>query len=349
MAHFLQQLGVSLPLIQSPMAGLQDSALTIAVSDAGGLGSLPAAMLTPQALQQELDLLSQRKQPYNLNFFCHQMPTYDTEQQEVWQTVLAPYYKAYGITATNQNPAAASAPFNAEMLNLLEHYKPPFLSFHFGLPEPALCQQLKKWRTKIISTATTIAEALYLQERGVDAIIAQGLEAGGHRGHFLTDDLSVQMGTFALLPQIVKAVHCPVIAAGGISDATGVAAALSLGAAAVQVGTAYLLCPEAKTTPLHRAAIKSSAAQHTALTNLFSGRPARAIMNKLMQELGPMNAKAPPFPLARAAITPLRAAAEQTGCSDFSPMWCGQNVSGCQEISAFELTQQLCKGVKTLK
>lgn len=346
MTHFLQQLGVSLPLIQSPMAGLQDSALTIAVSDAGALGSLPAAMLTAQALQQELDLLSQRKKPYNLNFFCHKIPAYDAEQQAVWQIVLAPYYKAYGVIATNQNPVAASAPFNAETLNLLEQYKSPILSFHFGLPEPALCQQLKKWGTKIISTATTIAEALYLQERGVDAIIAQGLEAGGHRGHFLTDDLSLQMGTFALLPQIVKAVNCPVIAAGGVSDATGVSAALSLGAAAVQVGTAYLLCTETKTTSLHRAAIKSPAAQHTALTNLFSGRPARAIMNRLMQELGTMNANVPPFPLARAALTPLRTAAEKTGCSDFSPLWCGQNASGCQEISAFKLTQKLCEKLR---
>ena len=196
----------------------------------------------------------------------------------------------------------------------------------------------------MLSSATTVEEALWLQAQGVDAIIAQGLEAGGHRGHFLSDDLTRQMGSFALLPQIVRAVDVPVIAAGGIADAQGVAAAMALGAAGVQVGTAYLLCPEATTSALHRAALQSEAAQHTVLTNVFTGRPARGIVNRVMREQGPISAAAPAFPLATAAIAPLRAAAERQGSGDFSPLWSGQNATGCQALPAAELTRQLAQG-----
>jgi nitronate monooxygenase len=193
---------------------------------------------------------------------------------------------------------------------------------------------------KILAAATTVEEARWLEAQGVDAIVAQGLEAGGHRGDFLTDDPTAQLGTFALVPQIARAVRVPVIAAGGIADAKGVAAAMALGAAGVQVGTAYMLCPEATTSPVHRAALKSEAARHTALTNLFSGRSARGIVNRLMRELGPMNASAPRFPLAAPAITALRAKAESQGKGDFSPLWCGQN-PGCREIPAAQLTRSL--------
>jgi nitronate monooxygenase len=215
------------------------------------------------------------------------------------------------------------------------------VSFHFGLPSSDLLARVKAWGAKILSSATTVEEARWLEAHGVDAIIAQGVEAGGHRGMFLSDELSTQVGTFCLVPQIVRAVKVPVIAAGGIADANGVAAALALGAVGVQVGTAYLLCPEATTSPLHRAAHKSAAAHHTALTNLFTGRPARSIMNRIMRELGPINAAAPAFPLAGSAIAPLRAKAESSGSSDFSPLWCGQNPSGCKEIPAAQLTREL--------
>ncbi len=201
--------------------------------------------------------------------------------------------------------------------------------------------RVRAWGAKILSSATTIEEARWLEARGVDAIIAQGLEAGGHRGSFLSDDLTTQVGTFALLPQIVQAVRVPVIAAGGIADAKGVAAAIALGAAGVQIGTAYLLCPEATTSPVHRAALKSGNAQHTALTNLFTGRPARGIVNRLMSELGLISDAAPAFPLATSAIAPLRAKAEGQGSGDFSPLWCGQNASGCREVPAAQLTREL--------
>jgi nitronate monooxygenase len=219
------------------------------------------------------------------------------------------------------------------------------VSFHFGLPSADLLERVRRWGAKILSSATTVEEARWLQAHGVDAVIAQGLEAGGHRGMFLSDDLNTQVGTFALLPQIVQAVNVPVIAAGGIADAKGVAAAMALGAAGVQVGTAYLLCPEASTSALHRAALKSGAPSFTALTNLFTGRPARGIVNRIMRELGPISAAAPAFPLATSAIAPLRASAEGRGSSDFSPLWAGQNVRGCKEVPAGVLTRELASAL----
>ncbi len=224
---------------------------------------------------------------------------------------------------------------------MLESYRPPVVSFHFGLPSAQLLARVKSWGSKVISSATTVDEARWLEGHGVDAIIAQGLEAGGHRGIFLTDDLSTQVGTFSLLPQVIRAVKSPVIAAGGIADAQGVAAAMALGAAGVQLGTAYLLCPESLISPIHRQALKSNAARHTALTNIFTGRPARGIVNKVMREMGAINPLAPAFPLATSAIAPLRAKAEAQGLGDFTPLWSGQNATGCREIPAGDLTREL--------
>ena len=217
------------------------------------------------------------------------------------------------------------------------------ISFHFGLPPTPLLARVKRWGSVILASATTVDEARWLEENGVDAVIAQGVDAGGHRGTFLSEDLSTQVGTFSLVPQIVQAVKVPVIAAGGIADADGVASAMALGAAGVQIGSAYLLCPEATTSAVHRAALKSAAARHTALTNLFTGRPGRGIVNRLMRELGPINGLAPVFPLATSAVAPLRAKAEAEGKGDFSPLWSGQNVTGCKEIPAAELTRDLAR------
>lgn len=340
-----QLFDLELPLIQAPMAGVQDSALAVAVSNAGALGSLPCALLPPDAMRKELkSLTAQTTKPYNVNFFCHPTPVFDANRDAVWKAALAPYYREYSIDPAAIPSGPGRLPFSADAADVLEEFKPPIVSFHFGLPSADLLTRLKAWGAKILSSATTVQEALWLEAHGVDAIIAQGLEAGGHRGMFLSDDLTTQVGTFALLPQIVRAVKLPVIAAGGIADAQGVAAAMSLGAAGVQVGTAYLLCPEATTTPLHRAALKSDAAQHTALTNIFTGRPARGIVNYIMRELGPMSPAAPPFPLATAAIAPLRAKAESRGSTDFSPLWSGQNASGCLERSAADITQALAAG-----
>ncbi len=339
-------LGIELPIIQAPMAGVQGSALAIAVSNAGGLGSLPCAMLTTDALRGELaTIAATTRKPVNVNFFCHTPPVPSAEREAAWHAALAPYYAEHGIDPATIPAGAGRVPFNDDAAAVLEAFKPAVVSFHFGLPEQRLLARVKAWGAKVFASATTVEEARWLEGHGADAIIAQGLEAGGHRGIFLGDDLTTQVGTFALLPQIVREVHVPVIAAGGIADAQGVAAALSLGAVAAQIGTAYLLCPEATTSAVHRAALKHASARHTAVTNVFTGRPARGIVNRVIRELGPMSAAAPAFPLAAAAIAPLRANAERHGSGDFSPLWAGQNVSGCREIPAGELTRMLAAAV----
>lgn len=338
----LKILSTELPIIQAPMAGAQDSELAIAVSNAGALGSLPCAMLTTDGVHEQITAIrAQTDKPVNVNAFCHVPPTPDGAREAAWRSALAPYFEEFGLDLDAIPQAPVRAPFSDEVAEVLAAFRPEIVSFHFGLPAPDLLARVKAWGARVLSSATTVEEACWLEERGVDAIIAQGLEAGGHRGMFLTDDVTTQIGTFALLPQIVQAVKVPVIAAGGIADARGVAAAMALGAAGVQIGTAYLLCPETTISDAHRAALKSEAARHTALTNLFSGRPARGIVNRVMRELGPMSPMAPAFPLASAALAPLRASAESLDSGDFSPLWCGQMPEGCREVPAATLTQDL--------
>lgn len=343
MTAFVKLLGTDLPIIQAPMAGVQASALAIAVSSAGGLGSLPCALLGPEETRGEIAALARTNKPYNVNFFAHPEPTLDAGREAAWRAALAPYFREFQIDPETIPAGPGRAPFSAEAAALLDEFRPPIVSFHFGLPDPELLRRAKNCGAKIFSSATTVDEARWLEAQGVDAIIAQGVEAGGHRGMFLSNDMSTQIGTFALVRQVVHAVKLPVIAAGGIADAEGVAAALALGATAVQVGTAYLLCPEAATRPLHRAALQSEAARHTAVTNLFSGRPARAIVNRFIRECGPISDVAPAFPLAAAAVMPIRAKAESRGSGEFSPLWCGQNASGCKEVPAAQLTRELAR------
>jgi nitronate monooxygenase len=337
-----QLFGIDVPIIQAPMAGVQGSALAIAVSNAGALGSLPCALLSRDGLVQELAAIkAQTSRPFNVNFFCHAVPSVDADREAAWRAALAPYYREFDIDMASIVPGPGRAPFNAEAAAILETVKPRVVSFHFGLPEEAVLARVRAIGARIVASATTVDEARWLEARGVDAIIAQGIEAGGHRGIFLSDDITTQVGTLALVPQIVRAVHVPVIAAGGIAGAQGIAAMLAMGAAAVQIGTAFLLCPEATTTRIHRDALASDAARHTALTNVFTGRPARGIVNRIVRELGPLCAAAPAFPLATAALAPLRAAAERRGSGDFSPLWSGQNASGCRPIPAAQLVREL--------
>jgi nitronate monooxygenase len=301
-------------------------------------------LLTVETMRKELTAIrAGTNKPFNVNFFCHTPPMPSAEREAAWRKLLAPYFREYGIDETSIPAGPGRAPFTAESADALEEFEPRVVSFHFGLPPPDLVARVKRWGSKILASATTIDEARWLEANGVDAIIAQGSEAGGHRGMFLASDVSTQLGTFALVPQVASAVKVPVIAAGGIADATGVAAAIALGAAGVQVGTAFLLCPEATTSSVHRQALKTDAARETALTNLFTGRPARGIVNRLMRELGPTNGLAPEFPLATAAIASLRAKAEAQGKGDFSPLWAGQNATGCKEIAAAKLTRELVK------
>lgn len=327
------------------MAGSQGSALALSVCAAGGIGALPAAMLSPEALTQELQALStDTDRPWNVNFFCHTPPLPDPAREARWREALSPYYVEAGLDIAAVPAGAGRVPFSHAVADLVEPFRPPIVSFHFGLPAPDLLARVKGWGSVVLSSATTVDEALWLQAQGVDGVIAQGVEAGGHRGMFRTNDLTSQMGTFALLPQVVAAVKLPVIAAGGIADAAGVRAALALGASGVQVGTAYLCSDEATTSAIHRAALQSEATRHTALTTLFSGRPARGIVNRAMRELGPLNPAAPAFPTATAAIAPLRTYWEKRGSGDFSPLWSGQNASGCAPLPAGEITRQLLRG-----
>jgi nitronate monooxygenase len=340
MTSCLESLGLSAPIVQAPMAGVQNQRLAAVVCNAGGLGSLPAAMLSPGDLQTQLTALQQATdKPFNVNFFCHTVPTPDAQRETAWRDHLQPFYKALGLDAQQIPNGPGRVPFNHQTADVLEAFRPAVVSFHFGLPAADLLQRVKSWGSVVLSSATTVDEALWLQAHGADAVIAQGLEAGGHRGMFLTDDLSTQIGTFALLPQIVQAVSIPVIAAGGIASAAGIRAAKALGAAAVQIGSAYLCSNEASTSALHRAALQSPAAGHTALTNVFTGRPARGIVNRVMRELGPISPLAPAFPLATAAMAPLRAAAEAQSSSDFTPLWAGQNTAHITSRSATDITQ----------
>lgn len=335
-------LGIELPILQAPMAGATGSAMAIAVSNAGGLGALPCAMLSAEQIRQELEAFSiASRGPINVNFFCHTPPQADAEKAERWKQALKPYYDEVGADFAAPTPVSSRAPFDEAACVLVEQFKPAVVSFHFGLPEPRLLARVKASGAKVLSSATTVAEALWLEQHGCDAIIAMGFEAGGHRGMFLSDDLNSQVGTLALVPQIADAVRVPVIAAGGIGDARGIAAAFTLGASAVQLGTAYLFCPEAKISPAHRRALHTARESDTALTNLFTGRPARGISTRIMRELGPISALAPAFPLAGGALAPIRAISEPQGNSDFSNLWSGQALRLGVELPAEQLTRKL--------
>ncbi|MBP5085250.1 nitronate monooxygenase [Pseudomonas chlororaphis] len=338
--RILDLLGIELPIIQAPMAGATTTAMVIAAAQAGGLGSLPCAMLSPEQIRQEVQSIRQAtRAPLNLNFFCHQNPTPDPEREILWKNALEPYYRELGADFEAPTPVSSRAPFDAVSCELVEELRPEIVSFHFGLPEPALLARVKATGAKVLSSASTVDEAIWLEQRGCDAIIAMGYEAGGHRAIFLSEDLNTQVGTMALVPQIVDAVQVPVIAAGGIGDARGIVAAFALGASAVQLGTAYLFTPEAKVSAAHHRALRSAKESETALTNLFTGRPARGIVNRVMREIGPINPLAPAFPLAGGALMPLRAKDN----ADFANLWSGQALRLGLELPAFELTRTLAE------
>jgi nitronate monooxygenase len=341
--------GIEHPIVQAPMAGAMDVDLAAEVSLAGGLGSLPAGMLSREALRDQFAKLRARTdKPVNVNFFCHTPPTLNNAREASWRDRLAPYYRELGIDPAAPVPSSNRAPFDAAFCELIEEIKPPVVSFHYGLPAADLLARVKAAGCRVMCSATTPDEAVALERAGVDAVIAQGTEAGGHRGMFLTEDLAAQIGTFALVPQVVDAVKVPVIAAGGVADARGIAAALALGAAGVQIGTAYLRCPESKISTAHRTALAGARADSTVLTNVMSGRPARAVANRLIRELGPISDLAPEFPLAAGALAPLRAKAEAAGSGDFSPMWCGQAAALGRDMPAGELTKALAAEAQAL-
>ena len=339
--RLLDLFGIRHPLLQAPMAGASGVALAVAVSRAGGLGALPCALLSPEQAGAQVEAFRRDASgPLNLNFFCHTPPEPDAQAEAAWMAALSPYYAALGLDPEAPRPTAARAPFDDAFCALVEAVKPDVVSFHFGLPAADLMARVRASGARIISSATTVEEAVWLAERGCDAVIAMGFEAGGHRASFLTEDMRAQPGTFALVPQIVDAVDVPVIAAGGVADGRGMAAALALGAAGVQVGTAYLRSPESLIPDFHRQALAAARDDGTAVTNLFTGRPARGIYNRLMTELGPMSAAVAPFPTAAGALAPLRTARPGP---DFSNLWAGQAAPLAEALGAEEVTRNLAR------
>nr|WP_281397036.1 nitronate monooxygenase [Sphingobium boeckii] len=334
-------------VIQAPMAGSGGVELAGAAIRGGGVGSLPCALLTPDQVEPQVaQVRAVAKGPLNLNFFCHVLGPQPDET--AWHKALAPYYAEYGVGPPDEPPPLRQ-PFDDAMCAVVERVRPEIVSFHFGLPESALLDRVKATGAAIMSTATTIAEAVYLESMGVDGVIAQGFEAGGHSGRFLPGPQGTEMGLFALVPQIKDAVSVPVIAAGAIADARGIAAAFALGADAVQIGTAYLRSPESLASPLHRASLAGqigAGTTQTRFTNLITGRLARGLPNRLMEEIGPVSALAPPFPYASVALTELRKAAEAQGRTDFSTLWSGQSARLAQPLPAEELTRIFVKAAR---
>ena len=333
-------LDAELPVIQAPMAGVQDEVLAIAVSEAGGLGSMPCAMLDGARLEAALQRFATLARPINLNFFCHRMAEPEPAEELRWHQALEPYYLEFGLQPPVSSTAGARRPIDATTVALLEPFRPRIVSFHFGLPAPALLDRIKAWGATVLASATTVDEGAWLERHGADLVIAQGIEAGGHRGHFLSHDLTLQLSTAELVARLSRSLTVPIVAAGGIGNRADVMAMLAAGAAAVQPGTAYLLCPEARTTEIHRTALQQPN-RASEITNLFSGRPARGLVNRLMHDLGAMSTLPPAFPWASRSLAPLRAEAEARGVDDFSPLWSGTKANAFPGCDAATVTRVL--------
>lgn len=333
---------IDVPIVQAPMAGAMDADLVIAACEGGALGSLPCAMLSVDKAREQVSIIRQRvTAPINLNFFCHVAVGVDPVREAGWRKRLTDYYKELGLDPGMDIQAANRAPFDAAMCELVEELKPEVVSFHFGLPDKALLKRVKAAGSVVIASATIVKEAVWLEQNGADAVIAQGAEAGGHRGMFLTESIAGQPGTMSLVPQVVDAVSVPVIAAGGIADGRGIAAAFALGAAGVQIGTAYLQTPESRVSALGQAALAAAEDDSTVITNVMTGRPARGVVNRVMRETGPVSPDAPAFPHAATALAPLKAAAEKLGRTDFTNLWAGQSAALSRRTGAAELTRAL--------
>jgi nitronate monooxygenase len=346
--RLLDLFGIELPIIAAPMANFAGVDLAVAVAEAGGLGSLPCAALSPDQIRSGgAEFRSRSNKPLNFNFFCHAVSPPDLPKDRAWLKRIAPYFAELGIEPPTLPLPAGHPPFGEADCAAIEALRPEIVSFHFGLPPKPLLARVKATGCKILGCATSLREGLWLAERGVDAIIAQGAEAGGHRGMFLETDVAMQVGTFALVRAISGSVQVPVIAAGGIADGRAIAAALALGACAAQIGTGYLTCRESTISPLHRKAL-ADPGRETAITNVLTGRPARGVVNRFMREQGPIDDAAPNFPLARPAIAPLRAKAESQGSADFSPLWSGQAAILPPAMGAGELTRKLAKEARAI-
>jgi len=340
--RLLQLFKTEFPIVLAPMAGAMDAELVIAAAQGGALGSLPCALLSAEKAREQINIIRQRvSAPVNMNFFCHKAVDADPRREATWRQRLTPYYQEHGLDPAAPINSALRAPFDAALCEVVEELKPEIVSFHFGLPDQALLSRVKAAGCIVMSSATTVREAIWLEEHGAEIIIAQGAEAGGHRGMFLTDNIAEQPGTFALVPQVVDAVKVPVVAAGGIADGRGIAAAFALGASGVQIGSAYLRCPESRVSAPARIALAQARDDSTVITNVMTGRPARGVTNRVMREVGPISPDAPAFPHAATGLAPLKAAAEKQGKVDFTNLWAGQAVRMGREMPAAELTRAL--------
>ena len=333
--------GIEHPIVQAPMAGASTPAMAIAVANEGGLGSLGCAMMPPEELRTAAaEVAAATNRAINFNFFVHTEPDLAAYDPSTMQRALAPFYEEYGLEAPPA-PALGAPGFSDATLDVLLALSPKVVSFHFGLPSADSIEALKRAGAKLIGCATNVAEARALEDGGMDAIVAQGAEAGGHRGAFIGAPHENDMGTIALVPMVADAVRVPVIAAGGIFDGRGVAAAFKLGADGAQIGTAFLRAPQSAVSPLHKQALADHPDNATRLTRLFSGRPARSVRNRLMDELGAQEHATAPFPTQRGLVAPLAVAAARRGKADFMPLWSGQGGPRAQEASTAKIFAQI--------
>lgn len=335
----LDLLGVTHPIIQAPMSGFSSPALVAAVSNAGALGSLGCATLATQAARDQIEEIRRASnRPFNLNFFVHPAPNIDADVARRLRARLSTYYGEFGV-GTVPEPSVPFRHFDADRLQLVLDIRPRVVSFHFGLPSGDTLQRIKQAGAVVLSSATTVAEARKLEAEGADGIIAQGLEAGGHRGTFTQGDGAGLIGTMALVPQVVDAVRVPVIAAGGIADGRGIAAAFALGASGVQIGTAFLGCPEATVPAIHRDALRQAADEDTRLTRVFTGRPARALRNRLIDEMDESDVLE--FPAQASLVRPLFQANSDDARRAFLPLWAGQAAPLVRNLSAAKFVDTL--------
>ncbi|MFC5698913.1 NAD(P)H-dependent flavin oxidoreductase [Pseudomonas sp. GCM10022186] len=344
-----QLLGIEHPIIQAPMVGVSTPALAAAVSNAGALGSIGIGASTPaQARVMLAETRALTDGPFNVNLFCHRPAKADPKREGAWLEHLHPFFAEFGA----EPPAAIREIYKSflddpDMLQMLLEERPAVVSFHFGLPPGDWIRALKAAGIRLLASATTLEEARLVEAAGVDAIVAQGVEAGGHRGVFEPEKGDAGIGTLALLRLIARHCSLPVIAAGGIMDGQGISAALALGAQGVQLGTAFVPCPESAANAAYRAALKSERAHHTRITAVISGRPARGMVNRLWTDLDTLAAPAlPDYPTTYDAAKALHAAAIARGCNDFAVQWAGQGAPLARELPAAELVKLLVEEMK---
>ena len=327
-------LGIQHPVLQAPMASVATPELAAAVSNAGGLGALGSAMLDPDDLRRQAGVVRElTDRPFQINFFCHRPPMIDPAASEAARAGIEPIYDEFALGPV-PHPRTPEIEFNDARLDALLEIAPKIVSFHFGLPDAPALDACRQAGLRVLASATTVEEARRLEARGVDAIVAQGAEAGGHRGSFLVEGNDGPVGTIALVPQVVDAVDVPVIAAGGISDGRGLAAALALGAGAVQMGTAFVLAEESAAPAEYREALGEARAEGTTITRNFTGRPARALVNRVTEEVAePLS-----YPAQMSLTAPLRAMGEDAW--DLHPMWAGQGATLARAGGAAEIVKR---------